>query len=582
MADERDEIRARINIVQLVGQRVSLKKAGKDWKGLCPFHDDKTPSFTVSERNGNYRCWSCGEHGDMFTWVMKTQNVEFPEALEILAEQAGVELTRRGPVVSKSERAQQRTAMDDALQFFQEQLSKSGPGKEYLERRGIDAESVKSWELGYAPDIGEALVQHLKRKGHPMDECKALFLIDQRTDGSYYDKFRGRLIFPIRDERGDLVAFGGRLLGDGNPKYINSSDTPLYRKSRVLYGMYRAKDALNATRRAVLTEGYLDVIACQRAGVTGALASLGTALSEDHAKLLRRWVDEVVILYDSDAAGQKAAERAIDILGAEGLAVRIALMPEGDDPDTLLKKEGPGAVLRSVEQGQPPLDFKIARLLEKGNPNDKEKFWPAAIEILATAPSDMELQRHLVHLAAMYPGIPEPLLAQASLRREVLARRRRDRGAPAARPRVSPPVIRAVSELLPAETMILGAFVGETFRSFAWSVMQESGMFTSHAGSGLAAVLLSSFPDGPPEGEPKLWLHLIEEESDRDLLIRIGDDPRLDRLDQKFLDDTVAKMRKAQETRKLGELKNTGQSSEILKRLKQLKPSYEKEKIDEM
>lgn len=577
MADERDEIRERISIVQLVGQRVSLKKAGKDWKGLCPFHDDKNPSFTVNDRTGTYRCWSCGEHGDMFNWVMKTQNVDFVEALSILAEQAGVTLAKRGQQVSKTERATQRSAMEDALGFFQEQLGKSAPAKEYLDRRGLDDETVKLWELGYAPDIGGALANILKKKGYSLAQCKSLFLVDEDAQGGFFDKFRGRLIFPIRDERGELVAFGGRLLGDGVPKYINSGDTPIYRKSRVLYGMYRAKDALNSSRRAVLTEGYLDVIACQRAGVGGAVASLGTALSEDHAKLLKRWCDEVVILYDSDPAGQKAAERAIEVLGAEGVSVKVALMPAGDDPDTLLRSQGAAAVQRSVEQGQAPLDFKISRLLERGDPKDVDGFWPEMTQILASAPNEMELDRHVVPLAALYPGHPDPLIAQKALKREVNKVRRARRGSYEARPRPPAPTIRTVKELLPSETTLLRAFLEEGHRAYAWPFLGEVGLFLSTAGAELVAAIIAAFPEGPPEGEPRLWLHLVEPEEHRELLLRVGEDPRLDRLTQLYIADAISRLHEEAERRSVSDLRKGGSSLEVMARLKQLKPSYEKD-----
>ena len=254
MAGEIEEIRARINIVDLVSQRVQLKKTGKNYQGLCPFHDDKRPSFTVNPVVGRYRCWSCGETGDIFNWVMKTQNVPFAEALQLLAAQAGVELTNRPNPQERSERALHLEIMEEALKFFREQLSKSSTAQDYLTRRGIDESTIAEWELGYAPDVGEALAVHLRKKAYALSVCRSLFLVEEDASGGYYDKFRGRLMFPIRDERGDLVAFGGRVLGDGVPKYINSSDTPVYRKSRVLYGLNRALGHISRMkpRQAVL------------------------------------------------------------------------------------------------------------------------------------------------------------------------------------------------------------------------------------------------------------------------------------------------------------------------------------------
>ncbi|HZH98329.1 MAG TPA: DNA primase, partial [Fimbriimonadaceae bacterium] len=417
MRDETDEIRARVNIVDLVGSSVNLKKAGKDWKGLCPFHQDRNPSFQVSPQLGRYRCWSCGEHGDIFTWVMKTQNVEFREALEILAKQAGVTLKSKKPS-GPDTKPMQLSAMEAALQFFRDALIKSPAARAYCERRGISDDVIARWEIGYAPDVGEALANHLKRGGFSLNECKALFLVDQDAGGGFFDKFRGRLMFPIRDERGELVAFGGRLLGDGHPKYINSSDTPLYKKSRVLYGMYRAKDAMRETRTAVMVEGYLDVIACHSAGVTNAVASLGTALSEEHAKLLARWCDGVTILYDSDAAGEKAAGRGIEVLEAEKLRIRVALMPAGEDPDTLLRTAGAAAVQDAVKKGVKPLDYRI-RSIEKRLKSDQEEFWNEIAAALATEPLEMERSKHILRLAPTYPDLRDPIEAQKALRRMV-------------------------------------------------------------------------------------------------------------------------------------------------------------------
>ena len=256
MADERDLVRSRTDIVDLIGQRVRLKKSGRNWTGLCPFHEDRNPSFSVSPEIGRYKCWSCGASGDVFTWVMNTQGVEFRDALEILAKAAGVELTR-GPKQDKSKRQAMADAMAVAQAFFRAQLNESRTALEYCERRSLTEEVRDEWEIGFAPDIGEALAAELKRRGFRLADCVELFLVDGNEQNGYGDRFRGRLIFPIRDDQGNLVAFGGRVIGEGIPKYINSSDTPLFSKGKTLYGMYRAKEAVRKLRQAVLVEGYL-------------------------------------------------------------------------------------------------------------------------------------------------------------------------------------------------------------------------------------------------------------------------------------------------------------------------------------
>lgn len=577
MADERDEIRARINIVDLIGRDVQLKKAGKDFKGLCPFHDDKNPSFNVSPTFGTYRCWSCGEHGDIFTYVMKKRNLEFRDALELLAEEAGVSLQNRGPAVPKSERALQRAAMEEALKFFRDQLSKSASARDYLERRGIPQDVIDHWELGYAPDVGDALASHLKKAGFALPECEALFLVAKDSAGGYFDKFRGRLMFAIRDERGDLVAFGGRILSDGMPKYINSSDTPLYRKSRLLYGMLNAKDALGKEKRAVLCEGYLDVIACHRAGVTGAIASLGTALSEEQAKLLKRWCEEVAILYDSDPAGQKAADRAIEVLQAEGLRVRVASMPVGDDPDTLLKREGPAGVQRAVTGAIRPLEHKVKRLFERSKVED-EDFWTEAAEILATATSEMELDKYIVMLAGQYPGVANPVSAQNALRRQVQAARRRLKSGQAPSNEAKRPVAprnASAASLHAGEMALFRGFVDEPLRKFSWERIQREDLFFTPVGQEMASAIRTAFPDGPPEGPPVAWVHKIEPADLQAVLQEVQGVLRLNGLTTAFLEDSVAKLVRDVQQRlmqqlKAGDLDDT-KRSEIYRRIKNLK-----------
>ena len=537
MIDERDEIRSRIDIVDLVGGRVALRRTGKTYKGLCPFHDDRTPSFTVDPTTGRYRCWSCGEHGDCFTWVMKTGNVEFPEALRELAEKAGVELRSRGPTAPPGLREAHRAIMVESLAFYRESLARTQVARDYVEGRGIDVATVELWEIGYAPDSFEALTHHLKRKGHNMAEAKALFVVDERDRGGYYDKFRARLMFPIRDERGELVAFGGRLLGDGQPKYINSSDTPLYRKSKVLYGFDRARDAISKTRRAVLVEGYLDVIACHRAGEGTAVASLGTALSEEHAKLLKRWTDEVTVLYDADAAGQKAAERAVGLLRAEGVRVRVALMPEGEDPDTLLHKAGPEAVKRAVAGGLSPLDFSMGALQTKHG-LDEPAFWEEAVALLADSPQGLDVERHLDRLSGQYPGLRDPIAARRRLE-SMIAARRPAKGRPERR---AAPDARASRER-PAEessrenrnvplmerpnnleaSLFRAIFVPE-FQRTAWMFARMEPLFMTGSGVALSRAIAAAFPDAPPGETPAVWLARLPDQ-EATLLADLSDRP---------------------------------------------------------
>jgi len=578
LADERDEIRARIDIVELVGREIHLTQQGKTWKGLCPFHQDKNPSFTVSRQTGRYKCWSCGESGDIFNWVMKRQNVEFADALRTLAKEAGVTLASRGTPVPPSVRQAQEGAMDETLTFFREHLAKSTMAREYCERRGLDEETLKTWEIGYAPEVSGALAVHLKKKGFTLAECKKLFLVEEDSQGGYFDKFRGRLMFPIRDEKGALVAFGGRLLGDGVPKYINSSDTDLYRKSKVLYGMSRARHNFGKDRRAVLVEGYLDVIACHRAGVGSALASLGTSLSEDHAKLLKRWVEEVVILYDSDSAGQKAADRAVSILSAEGLRVRVALMPSGEDPDTLLRNAGPAAVQQAVETGLSPVDYKMQALELKRPQMAAEQFWNTAVQLLADAPNEMELDRHLLRLAGQYPGITDVSRAQQALRREVnkIRTRSQDKKVEQA------PTVRAFQpkqlqgELSSAELVVFRAFLSPEYRRSGWMFARSRDLFESALAIRISDAITQAFPGAAPEGEPAVWLHQFQQEEMRQIISDLLLDVRADHLTETYIADTVELLKQKREKRQLRQIRkgnlDTAKRQEYLLKLREHKP----------
>ena len=578
MADERDEIRLRADIVELVGHRVSLKKAGKNWSGLCPFHDDKKPSFTVSPQSGRYKCWSCGATGDVFDWVMNTQNVEFREALEILAKETGVELSR-GPGEKRdaNERERQEAAMAFAQKFFRAEYKNSPQAREYTQNRGLPQEVLDEWEIGYAPSVGEALANQLSRNGHSLAECQQLFLVDQDPSGGFYDRFRGRLMFPIRDERGRLVAFGGRIIGEGNPKYINSSDTPLYRKSKVLYGMNRAKEEIAKSRQAVLCEGYVDVIACHRAGVKNALASLGTTLAEDHVKLLKRWCDEVVILYDADAAGQKATDRACELLEEGGLRVRVALVAEGKDPDDLLETGGPEAVQRMVEHTVSPLEFRLGLLQSRLGP-ESDEYWTEVVKVLATAANALELSKHILPIAQSYPGSRDPVAARRALEKMVEDERRSMKSG---QQKVNSPVeesggrqtAKRIPKMTGPEIAVIRALVEPGLRSRAWEICLQPDMFATTVGAKIAQYLTASF-SSVPEGAPIVWIGKIENEATK---VAMGDLLMDDfhPITEGILEEAIASLASKRETREVhvqssGEM-DDARLKELHERLKRLK-----------
>jgi DNA primase len=436
--------------------------------------------------------------------------------------------------------------------------------------------------LGYAPPSGDPLAFHLKKQGYALQDAREVFVVDQDGTGAFFDKFRGRLMFPIHDERGNVIAFGGRVLGDEIPKYINSSDTPLYRKSRVLYGFHLAKESISKRRSALLVEGYLDVIACHEAGLTHAVASLGTSATEEQAKLLKRWSDEVVILYDRDEAGQKAADRAIAVMSAEGLRVRVAVLPPGEDPDSLLKKHGAGAVTKVAEAGLPPLDFKIRRIEERLNPA-QEEFWQEVISVLATETNELELDRQLVRLAPSYPGLVDSVATQKTLKRTI-ARVRREKASQERNPDFiksirTTTISRSVKDLHSAEVVLFKAFLNSEYRTRAFLFVRKHDLFLSSAGLELAETLTKTFPEQPPTGEPPLWLPKIESDTHRQLLADINDDMRGDILTEDYLADSLMQMRdlialrEAQVQRP--KLQSDDERQKYLERLRQLKPTVD-------
>ncbi|MBI3669501.1 MAG: DNA primase [Acidobacteria bacterium] len=356
------------DIVRVIGEYVRLKKSGQNFTGLCPFHAEKTPSFAVHPVKQIYHCFGCGVGGDVFKFVMEMDKCSFPEAVRAVAEKCGI------PVPQPRERSpeerrenQQRAALvemhREAAAFFARQLEATAEGKAaraYLEDRGLDAEAIARFGLGYAPSAGDALYRHLKQK-YPDNLLEVSGLAARDPSGRLYDRFRRRIVFPIANESGKVIAFGGRALGDDLPKYLNSPETPIYSKSNVLYHLDRAKEALRQRDFAVLVEGYMDVIGVARAGVANVVASCGTSLAEPQVKLLGHFTRRVVVNYDPDVAGQAATERSLAILLEQGYDVRVLALPAGSDPDKFIRESGAEAYRKLLEAAPAYVDYLIAR-----------------------------------------------------------------------------------------------------------------------------------------------------------------------------------------------------------------------------
>jgi DNA primase len=357
-----DELRARVPLAPIVGRRVKLVRAGREWKGCCPFHNEKSPSFYVNDDKGFYHCFGCGAHGDVIRFLTEQEGMGFIDAVKQLAAQAGME------VPSESPEARARAEVADRLQsltgraaeWFQAQLrSPAGAAaRDYLDRRGLSAAMIKDFALGFSPDSRTALKTALKDAGE--DKLVEAGLLGRTEAGETYDRFRGRLMFPIRDRRGRVVGFGGRALGDVQPKYLNSGDGPLFDKGRLLYNLDRAGPVAHKSGRLVVVEGYMDVIGVAQAGITELVAPLGTAMTETQLALAWRQVDEPILCFDGDGAGQRAALRAslraLPLL-APGKSLRIATLPAGEDPDDLVKRGGAPAFEAVLTTAIPLIEF---------------------------------------------------------------------------------------------------------------------------------------------------------------------------------------------------------------------------------
>src|SRR5215470_7854346 len=376
-----DELRSRLSIAAVVGGRVRLQKRGRDHTGLCPFHKEKTPSFTVSEEKGFFHCFGCGAHGDVVGFVMRSDNLSFPEAVERLARDVGLQVPASTPEERQREeqRATLYTVLEAAAAWFEAQL-RAGvgrPGLDYFKRRGLQDETIARFRLGYAPDSRTALKDALGKAG--MSEALMLeagLLIRPDEGRATYDRFRGRVMFPIADRRGRVIAFGGRILDKGEPKYLNSPETPLFHKGRTLYAQAQAARAARESGEIIVCEGYMDVIALAEAGFGGAVAPLGTALTEGQIAELWRLAPEPILCFDGDAAGQRAAGRAVERalpLLQPGKSLQFALLPPGEDPDTLIRSRGPEAMREVLAEARPLFDLLWDQELAQGPTDTPER-----------------------------------------------------------------------------------------------------------------------------------------------------------------------------------------------------------------
>lgn len=436
-----EDVKSRLDIVELVGERVPLKKAGRNFKGLCPFHQERTPSFIVFPDSQSYHCFGCGAGGDAFTFLMQMENLTFPEALRQLARRVGVAL--RPPTPEEKEADRERKRLQElnlaAAHFFHHQLRHSEAGampRAYLEERQISAETVQAFLLGYAPDQWESLSEYLQERGYGEEELLVAGLVTERESGGTYDRFRHRLIFPIRDRKGHVIGFGGRTLDkERPPKYLNSPQTPLFDKSAVLYGLDQAAAAIRRQGRAILVEGYFDVLIAHQQGYENVVASMGTALTEAQVHLLKRLTRSLYLALDADTAGAMATlrglevirevmdDRAVPVPTARGLVrfereldgeVRIVLLPAGQDPDLVMRAD-PADWEKRVEEALPVLEYILNRIAQEADlttAKGKAEAVRQALPLLSEVHDPVERGHYVQRLAHLVQAEERAILAQ--------------------------------------------------------------------------------------------------------------------------------------------------------------------------
>lgn len=404
--DNVEQVKERIDIVQLVGEQVRLKKAGGNYKGLCPFHNEKTPSFVVSQNRQMFHCFGCGKSGDIFTWVMEKEGMTFAEALRVLAQRAGVTLAFER-AEHREERERLRATLQTTSQFYKAIFAKTSAGKtarEYLLKRGLSEITIDEWNIGYVPPAGTPLIEKAKTRGVDVSDLIQTGVIAQGSRG-YYERFFGRVIFPLTDMHGSVVGLAGRILKEdpNRPaaKYINSPETVLYRKSRILYGLDRARDTIRKNDLVIVVEGYTDVMASHQAGITNAVATSGTALTEEHLGIIKRFTENVAFAFDGDAAGDEATRRAIDIAISYGLSVTVILLPSGLDPADLAIKD-PEAWRKATEERSDAFTFLLNRTLKKHPKMDassKKEIASEVLPLLAKIPDAISRGEYLQNLS---------------------------------------------------------------------------------------------------------------------------------------------------------------------------------------
>jgi DNA primase len=512
-----DEIRRRVGILEVISPHVTLRRAGRSYKGLCPFHSEKTPSFTVDPERGFFYCFGCHAGGDVFDFVMRIGSIPFKEALKDLADRAGVRLPQ-APVDEQraGERERLLRAVAEAAALFRTELAGAAgeSARRYLASRGVDPQTQEMFQIGFAPAGWDHLLRALRARGFASEVLEQAGLVVARPAGEgQYDALRDRVVFPIHDLQGRPTAFGGRALGEGTPKYLNTRETPLFVKGKTLYALDKARAAIRETGDAVVVEGYMDAVTCHQFGVRNAVASLGTALTSDQVLLLKRFASRAVLVYDADTAGEEAAERGLIVCEQAELPARVAVLPGGADPDAFLRSRGPDALRRALEEARPIFEYRLEVAWKRHDPRTVEGKVGIVDEItqlISTVPNPVR-QAEYVRLLAERLEVREDAI-RGQFRRAA----RRDDGASGGAPVDVRPVSEATARA-GAERLLLHLLVADASVAEALHGVVEPGLFREAGHRELAEALLAQ---GTHTEEPGRLRERLRDEAAVSLLSR--------------------------------------------------------------
>ena len=533
-----EEVKGRIDIVDFISDYVQLRKSGQNWKGLCPFHSEKTPSFMVSPSKQIFHCFGCGAGGDVISFLVQYEHMPFPEALQVLARKAGIQLQaikQDKKAVEKDE--QIRNALKEAAAYFAKKLKESGNAAAYVRKRGITEETAELFRLGYAPAGWHNLLQYLKGKGCADSIIREAGLAVAGEKGMY-DMFRDRVMFPIMGMQGDVIAFGGRAMDSSLPKYINSPETPVFRKSETLYGLFTAKEAIRQLERVFIVEGYMDVIICHQHGIRNVVAPLGTSLTPGHLQKLRRLTKEAVVVFDGDAAGIAAARRALPLLCQNDFYARVLLLPHDEDPDSYLRKHGTESFSILAEKAQSMIDFLFS--VAKGRRSDAVR---EALVMIAELRDTLEAEQMIMELAG------RSRISESTLReefRKIKGKKPVERTAPALR--------RLAAATFTEEHLLLSAVIA--FPQRTDEVMARIDLDTVR--DAVAAALFRRIAAAPDRGDLSSVLEGAREE-ERLLFTRLSVEPGFDTaLVDRVIEDCLRKIEKRKFEERLHEARETG------------------------